>query len=318
MSATAQAELFQGYFGGYRDVPCISISGRTFPVHAYFLEDAIEHCNYSVEPNSEYSIQKAHSKTQFKLSLSVEEGGAQGECISEENKKNFTSNTLKTLREMNIYKINFQLIRNLLMNLAQTQSMDGSVLVFLPGFEEIKRLNEVLSASKREFKQELLILFLHSSIDNDTQSKVFEPAPQNTIKVVLSTNIAETGITIPDVVYVIDTCRAKEICFDDRRHVKRLREVFVSSASCLQRRGRAGRVQSGICYHLIPEIAFNDLPTHQIPEISRIPLEEVCLRLSAIGFELNVSKTLAQAITPPPARNIERSISYLKDVSISN
>ena len=73
---------------------------------------------------------------------------------------------------MNIYKINYELIKDLILYLSRSQkSIDGSILVFLPGFEEIKRLNELLSTSKREFKQRIEILFLHSSIDNDTQIK---------------------------------------------------------------------------------------------------------------------------------------------------
>lgn len=195
MSATAQSDLFQSYFSSliFKEVPCISISGRTFPVDAYFLEDAIEHCGYSVEPNSEYSVAKAPTKSKFKLNLSCEDGDSIGECIPANRKSQYSATTLSTLRTMNIYKINFELIRDLILNLCKTQKMEGSVLVFLPGFEEIKRMNAILTASKREFKQKVLILVLHSSIDNDSQIKVFEPVDSGTVKIVLSTNIAETG-----------------------------------------------------------------------------------------------------------------------------
>jgi HrpA-like RNA helicase len=72
---------------------------------------------------------------------------------------------------MNIYKINYELIKELIVNLARTTTIQASILVFLPGFEEIKRLNVILTTSKREFKQAIDVLLLHSSIDNDTQAK---------------------------------------------------------------------------------------------------------------------------------------------------
>jgi ATP-dependent RNA helicase DHX29 len=132
-------------------------------------------------------------------------------------------------------------------------------------------------------------------------------------KIVLATNIAETGITIPDVVYVIDTCRANQISYDTHKHISRLSQVFVSKANCLQRRGRAGRVREGICYHLIPHEKYEKLAGHQVPEIMRVPLEELILQITAAKLG-TVRSVIAEALDPPPQRHVERSVEELTKV----
>ena len=92
------------------------------------------------------------------------------------------------------------------------------------------------------------ILPLHSSLSSQEQSRVFDVPPPGIRKIVISTNIAETSVTIPDVVFVVDTARVKENRYDETSQLSVLEEAWVSQANGRQRRGRAGRVRSGVCY----------------------------------------------------------------------
>ncbi|KAJ3278595.1 hypothetical protein HK104_002180 [Borealophlyctis nickersoniae] len=159
---------------------------------------------------------------------------------------------------------------------------------------------------------------LHSVLGSGEQGKVFRPAPKGLRKVVLATNIAETGITIPDVVYVVDTVRAREISYDERRNITRLSEVLISKANCKQRRGRAGRLRPGVCYHLVPREVYEQLPAHRPPEMLRLPLEELSLRIrataSAHGHTGPIADLLAQAPDPPPVKHVDRAVGLLKQI----
>ncbi|OUM67572.1 hypothetical protein PIROE2DRAFT_34796, partial [Piromyces sp. E2] len=97
------------------------------------------------------------------------------------------------------------------------------------------------------------IIALHSSLEqsnSDGAKTLFNPSPKGIRKIVLSTNIAETGVTIPDVVYVIDSGKVKETRYDDKKKLTLFKEVFISQANAKQRKGRAGRIRPGKCFHL--------------------------------------------------------------------
>jgi ATP-dependent RNA helicase DHX57 len=123
-----------------------------------------------------------------------------------------------------------------------------------------------------------MILPLHGSMSGDEQIRVFVHPPEGTIKIVLSTNLAETSITVDDVVWVIDGGRMKETQYDPGKKMASLVDSCISQANGLQRRGRAGRVQAGVCFHLVTSHRWRQLPLHQIPEIFRVPLEQIALR----------------------------------------
>ncbi len=132
---------------------------------------------------------------------------------------------------------------------------------------------------------------LHSSLSSEQQSAVFEKPRNGVRKIVLSTNIAETSITIDDCVFVIDVGRMKEKRFDPLKSMESLDTVWVSRANALQRKGRAGRVRPGFCFHLYTEFGYEKhFRGDPIPEILRVPLEQMLLRIKILplfsGYDL--------------------------------
>jgi hypothetical protein len=156
----------------------------------------------------------------------------------------------------------------------------GSILIFLPGWEEITRTRECLEASSFfGDSTKFLLLPLHSMIPSIEQKKVFQSPKPGVRKIILATNIAETAITINDVVFVIDCGRVKEKSYDPYNNVSTLQTAWISKSSARQREGRAGRCQPGVCYHLYSKVRANALPDFQLPEIKRTSLEELCLQV---------------------------------------
>ncbi|KAJ3415050.1 ATP-dependent RNA helicase dhx29 [Chytridiales sp. JEL 0842] len=374
MSATAESEMFKGYFeqgmhaanvGGLGSVcPVLKVPGRTFPVQAYFIEDAVESTGYVIEAGSEYAVRNVvnirsagsamvsgKGGKSYKVSMEWEEvkqtsgitnvsNAAEDEDFDDEDddpdgiggtiRGSYSKNTLSTLAQMDPKRIDMDLCEKLIRHVVNQAEENieremqeggvGSVLVFLPGLAEIRKLYDRLTSEgvRDNRARNMLVLPLHSVLGNADQAKVFQPAPPGMRKVVLATNIAETGITIPDVVYVIDTCRVREVSYDERRNITKLSEVLVSDANCRQRRGRAGRVRPGICYHLVSKATFESLPKQRPPEILRLPLEELVLRaLASVKGEsghLDVRKLLAEAPSPPPPKHVERAITVLQQI----
>jgi len=163
----------------------------------------------------------------------------------------------------------------------------GAILIFMPGWNEIMKtvhaleMSSVVSRNPKNFR----ILPLHSSVAPNQQKLIFVKPPKGVWKVVVSTNIAETSLTIDDVLYVIDSGLAKEKVFDAHTGMSSLHTTWVSQSSARQRKGRAGRVQAGSCFRLYSEARFSSMQPFQTPEMLRTPLEEICLQVKALGLD---------------------------------
>ncbi|XP_065188763.1 3'-5' RNA helicase YTHDC2-like isoform X2 [Sycon ciliatum] len=193
------------------------------------------------------------------------------------------------------------------------EGADGAILVFLPGYEEIMAVEDHIQAGPH--KHRVHIIKLHSMLQPAEQRKVFQGTPRGKRKLVLSTNIAETSLTINDVVFVIDSCKVNEKSYDSSAGVSTLQLRWVSQASAVQRRGRAGRCQSGICYHLISQQRFTRLALHQQPELLRIPLQELCLHTKLLTApSVSIADFLGQAPDPPPVLVLNRAIRRLQHI----
>jgi ATP-dependent RNA helicase DHX8/PRP22 len=164
----------------------------------------------------------------------------------------------------------------------------GDILLFLTGQEEIDTSCEILYERMKALGPsvpELIILPVYSALPSEMQSRIFEPAPPGTRKVVIATNIAETSITIDHIYYVIDPGFVKQNAYDPKLGMDSLVVTPISQAQAKQRAGRAGRTGPGKCFRLYTEAAFQSemLPT-SIPEIQRQNLSHTILMLKAMGI----------------------------------
>ncbi len=155
----------------------------------------------------------------------------------------------------------------------------GDVLVFLPGEADIKETAETLA---RSGPKDCLVLPLYSRLTPEEQQRVFQTTERR--KIILSTNVAETSLTIPAVRAVIDSGLARMKRVSDKASVERLQIEKISQASAEQRKGRAGRVAPGICVRLYSEADFLKRPAFTDPEIRRASLASVILRLRHLGL----------------------------------
>uniref|UniRef100_A0A3B5AQ11 RNA helicase n=1 Tax=Stegastes partitus TaxID=144197 RepID=A0A3B5AQ11_9TELE len=214
--------------------------------------------------------------------------------------------------------VDLDLIMDLLHNICSTTS-DGAVLIFLPGYDEIVTLRDrILHDDKRFFthSDRYQVFTLHSDMQNLDQKKAMKTSPPGIRKIILSTNIAETSITINDVVFVINSGKVKEKSFDPLSHVSMLKTVWTSKASALQRKGRAGRCRPGICFHLFSRLRFNNMLEFQIPELLRMPLQELCLQTKLLApASCPVAEFLSKAPQPPPAHAIRYAVQMLKIIN---
>uniref|UniRef100_A0A8C3AYW5 ATP-dependent RNA helicase DHX29 n=1 Tax=Cyclopterus lumpus TaxID=8103 RepID=A0A8C3AYW5_CYCLU len=323
MSATVDCDKFSNYFNR---CPVISIPGRTFPVEVFHLEDIVEQTGYVLEKDSEYCQKILEDEEEVSISI-TQKGGKTGQhqVILRDSSgwdlgpdlDHFSSRTRQMLQYMNPNKINMDLLVDLIDYLDKSPQfavMDGAVLVFLPGLAHIQQLHDLLSSDKRfRDKNRYRIVALHSTLSSKDQAAAFTVPPAGFRKIVLSTNIAETGVTIPDVVFVIDTGKTKENKYHESSQMSSLVETFVSKASALQRQGRAGRVQHGFCFRLYPKFRFNSFMDYAIPEILRVPLEELCLHIMKCQYG-SPEDFLSRALDPPQPQSVSNAVNLLRKI----
>ncbi|XP_069787051.1 3'-5' RNA helicase YTHDC2 isoform X3 [Narcine bancroftii] len=214
-------------------------------------------------------------------------------------------------------KVDLDLIMHLLYNIFQS-SDDGAILIFLPGYDEIVGLRDRILYDDKRFadnSHRLQVFMLHSNMQTSDQKKVLKNLPSGIRKIILSTNIAETSITVNDVVYVIDSGKVKEKSYDALNSVTMLKMVWISKASAVQRKGRAGRCQPGICFHLFSRLRFQNLLEFQIPELLRMPLQELCLHTKLLApINCPIADFLAKAPESPPSLIVRNAVQMLTNI----
>jgi ATP-dependent RNA helicase DDX35 len=192
-----------------------------------------------------------------------------------------------------------------------TKEPDGDILVFLTGREEIDTAVQAISERAAQLHpraQSMLPLPLYAGLSTEQQMYVFESAPENTRKVIFSTNIAEASVTIDGIVYVIDCGFVKLRAFNPLTGIETLTVTAVSKASATQRAGRAGRTKPGKCFRLYTEAAYQSLEGASVPEIQRSNLAPVILQLKALGIDNIVRFNF---LTSPPAELVTRALELL-------
>ncbi|KAL7870259.1 hypothetical protein SRHO_G00077560 [Serrasalmus rhombeus] len=315
MSATLNADKFSKYFG---NCPMIHIPGYTFPVKEYLLEDVVEMLRFRQQQQD----RRPRFRRGFMQGQSAWPEKEQKEAEYKESwpsyartlRDRYSDSTIDALEMMDEDdKINLELIAALIRHIVMNED-DGAILVFLPGWDNISSLNDLLMADQMFKSDKFIIIPLHSLMPTVSQTQVFKRPPPGVRKIVIATNIAETSITIDDVVYVIDGGKIKETHFDTQNNISTMTAEWVSLANAKQRKGRAGRVSPGKCYHLYNGLRASLLDSYQLPEIQRTPLEELCLQIKILKLG-PIASFLRKSLDPPSDRAIELAITHLMDLN---
>lgn len=261
---------------GFKTSNCVELT-IIIIVSAFFLEDIIQMLGYNPPPPK---VKRSGSKKKKKLPVNPHletygptafttgnqlesddelEGADMGgeervDTLTAARYKEAFDGYLRQVQEalckMNEREIPLDLIELLLSDINEN-GREGAVLVFLPGWNVISTL---LSNLRRHptfgDSAKFVLLPLHSQLSAREQRRVFEPVLPGQRKIVIATNLAETSVTIGDVVYVIDGCRVKVKAHFAGSNTVNFSTVWASRTSLMQRRGRAGRVQEGYCFHL--------------------------------------------------------------------
>lgn len=206
MSATVDAGRFSKYLDG---APVLNVPGRTFPVQVKYLEDAVELTGFTAFDNN------PNEKLTDLDDLDIPENDLSDADKTKSTKelRGYSGKTRNTISQLDEYRIEFELIVQLIIKIAADDKLmmySNAILVFLPGIGEIRQLNDML-AGHPFFSASWYIYPLHSTIASEDQEAAFLVPPPGIRKIVLATNIAETGITIPDVTCVIDTGKHREM-----------------------------------------------------------------------------------------------------------
>lgn len=313
MSATLNAELFSNYFGG---APTIHIPGFTHPVRAHFLEDVLELTGYkltSFNQIDDYGQDKLW-KTQKQLLPRKKKNQITTlveEALSRSSFESYSSRARDSLSCWTPDCIGFNLIEAVLCHICRKER-PGAVLVFMTGWEDISCLRDQIKAHPLlGDPNRVLLLTCHGSMATSEQKLIFEKAPPNVRKIVLATNMAEASITINDIVFVVDCGKAKETTYDALNNTPCLLPSWISQASARQRRGRAGRVQSGECYHLYPRCVYEAFAEYQLPELLRTPLNSLCLQIKSLQLG-TIGEFLSAALQPPAPLAVQNAVDFLK------
>uniref|UniRef100_A0A0N4ZS66 RNA helicase n=1 Tax=Parastrongyloides trichosuri TaxID=131310 RepID=A0A0N4ZS66_PARTI len=297
MSATVDTTLFSNYF---YNLEIISIEDKGYNVEHYFLQDVIQALKYMPD-NFELPKTFIHNNDFWDWSNINPTTG-----LSPISK-------VVTEQVLEDKEIPYGIIKKLI-EMCSNKQEQGSVLVFMPGWNEIQYLIKFLKETKRDTNGlKYHLLPLHSLLSIDEQRLVFDPPPEGHIKIIVSTNIAESSITVHDVLYVIDTCRVRKKMMSERYNMSEFVQMWTSRACIQQRRGRAGRVRDGFCFHLCSQEQFDQLPEYSMPEILVSPLHSTILAVKVLGLGNSVD-FIMKALEPPNRECIIKDELYLQSI----
>ena len=338
MSATMDTELFAAYFkhtapgSASTDCPALSVPGRSFPVKENYLASIMETLKKQYPTNVLRLLQldpatRDYMKVEDKfreanaslanIDASTSEAQTEEEVVIDWKHERTISSEGEAIvsNAQDDALVPYGLVAITIGHIAKS-SQEGAILVFLPGLDEIVKVDELLRRGQIlgiDFKDEskFKLSMLHSSISTG-QTEVFDAVPAGCRKIILATNIAETSITIPDVQYVVDTGKLRQKEYDQVRRITQLKCTWISKSNSKQRAGRAGRVQNGNYYALFSKERYNSMRAIGLPEMLRADLQEICLDIKAQAFKSPIRDFLAEAIEPPSPKAVDASVMNLQ------
>eukprot|EP00850_Spirogloea_muscicola_P001166 SM000004S15036 [mRNA] locus=s4:961290:971083:+ [translate_table: standard] len=242
MSATINVNTYAAYFGG---APVVQVPGRLYPTTIEYISDERSDDGLSTERSMEGSDVNARPDK----------------------------------RKPRLERLDTRPYLRILERVDQQfpPEQRGDMLIFLSGMQEITTLADAIRAYA-DHTRRWIVLLLHSALSD----KVFDLPPEGVRKVILSTNLAETSVTIDGVRFVVDSGRPKEMLHDLTSGGASLQEGWISKASAQQRAGRAGRTGPGHCYRLYSLSQYKQMPDYSTPEIHRVALEPVVLQIKML------------------------------------
>uniref|UniRef100_A0A8C2D1T3 RNA helicase n=1 Tax=Cyprinus carpio TaxID=7962 RepID=A0A8C2D1T3_CYPCA len=286
MSATLNAEKFSKYFN---NCSMIHIPGYTYPVKEYLLEDVVELLRFKPQ----HQDRRPRYRRGFMHGQNVRPEKEQKEaeyreswpCFARTLRDRYSDSTIDALEMMDDDdKINLELIVALIRHIVMKED-NGAILAFLPGWDNISTLNDLLMADQMFKSDRFMIIPLHSLMPTVSQTQVFKKPPPGVRKIVIATNIAETRwLKEGHIQYLISN------------------PVWL----CV--------VSPGKCYHLYNGLRASLLDNYQLPEIQRTPLEELCLQIKILKLG-PIASFLRKTMDPPADKAIELAITHLVDLN---
>uniref|UniRef100_A0A1I8F5E6 Helicase C-terminal domain-containing protein n=1 Tax=Macrostomum lignano TaxID=282301 RepID=A0A1I8F5E6_9PLAT len=302
-----------------------SVEGRLYPVKVRSLEQCLSESNFEFFSKSGSSLTSLANKNRQAMQNRLRsdriaprearsrlaERERELRLAANEAVKKFqlSSSHADLLVAMGCEEPPVELVAHMISYVHRTQPA-GAVLVFVPGMKQIKDLITLLN-SDSACSNGCHVLPLHSRLPSRDQRQVFLPAPAGKRKVVLATNIAETSLTIDDVVYVIDTGFAK---LSGYHHLAMSDSLSAIWTMLDKREGRAGRVQPGVCYRLYSKFAESRMPHRLPPEVLRLSLEDFLLQVKLLHPDLPAAEFLAQMPDPPPQEHVRQAQHLLQEL----
>lgn len=310
MSATLNSEAFSKY---YDDCPMIHIPGFTYPVEEFYLEDILSFTQFSFPPppRPPQNYMK-HTKKYKDIQHKRDEFSDVIEPYVRQlvSDRKYPRHVTDQLRNPASEDLSLDLIEEVIRYICETKG-PGAILVFLPGMMDIVKLNKIMIENKHYPQNKYVIYPLHSRMPTVDQKLIFNEPPAGVRKIIISTSIAETSITIEDVVYVVNCGKTKLLRFDVNKNIQTLLPEWVALANSKQRRGRAGRVRPGYCYHLYSKAREMTLDQYPLPEMLRTRLEEVILQIKIL--QLGKAKSFLESVMDPPnLKAIDLSLDLLR------
>jgi len=285
-SATIDPESFSKHFD---DAPIIEVSGRTFPIE-------IRYRPIGADRTSSTDLEDEEDESDELGTAASSNSGKPPKVVAEPTASDYIDGIVSALRELE-------------------KEQAGDVLVFLSGESEIKDAQEAIEGQLVSglLSRGTEVLPLYGRLSSADQHRVFEPSKMVGVRrrVILSTNVAETSLTVPGIRYVIDAGTARISRYSPRAKVQRLPIEAISQASANQRSGRCGRTSDGIAIRLYSEEDYNKRPEFTDPEILRTNLASVIMQAASLGLGDIASFPFIQK---PDARGVKDGLGLLREL----
>uniref|UniRef100_K3X2J6 Uncharacterized protein n=1 Tax=Globisporangium ultimum (strain ATCC 200006 / CBS 805.95 / DAOM BR144) TaxID=431595 RepID=K3X2J6_GLOUD len=305
MSATMDAKVILKYFANSLATRLVKkkplfVGSKLFPVENVFLDDL-----GSRFPQLYDRCRKAFIFMQNKFTALV-------------NSHTPANHEAAVLTVVSILEKQLQVILEMVKMLIESgrrQQKSQCILVFLPGINSINAMYESLSELQNSSSELVRVFVLHSGLELEHQQEAFRTIDQKSTKIILSTNIAESSVTIPDVTHVINCGIEKQIEMPNAgsTHAEVLIDTWCSQASAKQRAGRAGRVMAGTAFHMFSQSFYEAcMLEYSTPEMLRKPLDRIILLLKGKMDQFGTPSVLLQkALDAPNLQNVEGAYKLL-------